>query len=263
MPPAADATADAGEAKPVPGMAAEGGGPAADSNEVSLAPDAPAAAAGEEAAVATTAAADAAGDGDAAIAKTTKPPEQGSEPGPAPARGNFIPQDALPEAPGGESPAMSVGALDPVEEKKEQEAEQNISSAAGPGATANMPGTETGAATPPAVGAPVADIAGGDAAPSPNPDAEDGEDKASLPPLMREHLAEEQQPPARGPEEPPAGGSQGNLEGAPVETAAGKAQAPAAAAAQQVGEELGSVEGDKNPSGFAGFLARLGWKGGV
>jgi len=240
VPPAADAAADGsaadrpplGEPKPVPGMGPEVD-PAAEAH-ISLAPDAPSAENGASV-VNNEAAADQGmlHGGEGEDAEGAEPPAQpasvtpgpsGEPAAPAPARDNFIPQDSLPEAEGQGSPATSVGALDPLEQEREAEAEQKISSSAGAD-IGEAPGADAGAAPPPPVGMPAAEGGAG---------AEGGSDAGAaagggLPPVMREHLAEEQQPPARGPAEPPAGGKAGDVAGAPVETAAaGRAGAPGA-----------------------------------
>lgn len=262
VPPAADAgAADAGDAKPVPGMAAE-----RPPEDITLAPDAPAAADGApEAAPDPEIAAADPGQGSGAVAEAAPDPEIAApdpqpdagvtpaslkaEAPPPPPRGNFIPQDSLPQAEGQGSPANSVGALDPREQQREDEAGQNISSAAG-AAAAGTPAGDSGA---PAVGAPSADAPGG-------ADAESAEEGGALPPLMREHLAEEQQPPLRGPEEPAAGGAEGGPAAAAV---AGASDAPAPATQQVAepgGQNPGAAGSGEPSSGFRGFLARLGWK---
>lgn len=263
VPPAADAgAADAGDAKPVPGMAAE-----RPPEDIPLAPDAPAAAGGApEAAPDPEIAAADPDQGSGAVAEAAPDPDMAApdpQPdagvGPAslkaeapPPRGNFIPQDSLPQAEGQGSPADSVGALDPHEQQREDEAAQNISSAAGP-AAAGTPAGDSGA---PAVGAPSADAPGGAVVES----AKEGGGGGALPPLMREHLAEEQQPPLRGSEEPAAGAS----EGPPAKAAAAAASDAPAPAMQQVaepgGQNPGAAGSGEPSSGFRGFLARLGWK---
>jgi len=147
VPPAADAAADGsaadrpplGEPKPVPGMGPEVD-PAAEAH-ISLAPDAPSAENGASV-VNNEAAADQGmlhgGEGEGAEGAAEPPAQPASvTPGPSgepaapgPARDNFIPQDSLPKAEGQGSPATSVGALDPLEQEREAEAEQKISSAA-------------------------------------------------------------------------------------------------------------------------------------
>ena len=264
VPPAADAgAAGAGDAKPVPGMAAE-----RPPEDVPLAPDAPTAAGGApEAAPDPEIAAADPGQGSGAVAEAAPDPEMaapdplpdaGVTPAslkaeaPPPPRGNFIPQDSLPQAEGQGSPADSVGALDPREQQREDEAAQNISSAAGP-AAAGTPAGDFGA---PAVGAPSTEAPGGGDAES----AEEGSGGGALPPLIREHLAEEQQPPLRGPEDPAAGGA----EGGPAKAAAAAASDAPAQPTQQVaepgGQNPGAAGSGEPNTGFRGFLARLGWK---
>jgi hypothetical protein len=273
VPAAADAAADGsavdrpplGEPKPVPGMGPEVN-PAAEAH-ISLAPDAPSAENGASV-VDNAAAADQGmlhgGEGEDAEGAAEPPaqpasvtPGSSGEPAaPAPARDNFIPQDSLPEAEGQGSPATSVGALDPLEQEREAEAEQKISSAAGAGA-ADAPGADAGAPPPPPVGAPDAEGGAGAEASGGAAGAAAG---GGLPPVMREHLAEEQQPPTRGPEEPVAGGGEQNVTGGPVEMAAADAQAPPGPGAQQVpqGRGAGGQQGSTSP--FAAFLARMGWR---
>jgi len=272
VPPAADAAADGsaadrpplGEPKPVPGMGPEVD-PAAEAH-ISLAPDAPSAENGASV-VNNEAAADQGmlhgGEGEGAEGAAEPPAQPASvTPGPSgepaapgPARDNFIPQDSLPKAEGQGSPATSVGALDPLEQEREAEAEQKISSAAGAD-IGEAPGADAGAAPPPPVGMPAAEGGAGAEGGSAAGAAAGG----GLPPVMREHLAEEQQPPARGPEEPPAGGKAGDVAGAPVETAAPDAQAPPGPGVQQVpqGRGAGAEKGSISP--FRAFLARMGWR---
>ena len=264
VPPAADAgAADAGDAKPVPGMAAE-----RPPEDIPLAPDAPAAAAGApEAAPDPEIAAADPGQGSGAVAEAAPDPEMaapdpqpdaGVTPAslkaeaPPPPRENFIPQDSLPQAEGQGSPADSVGALDPREQQREDEAAQKLSSAAGPAAAR----TSAGDSSAPAVGAPSADAPGGADAKS----VKEGSGGGELPPLMREHLAEEQQPPLRGPEEPAAGASEGGPAKAAT-TASPDAPAPETQqVAEPAGQKPGAAGSGEPSSGLRGFLARLGWK---